>query len=204
MDGQEYLKQISTSNRPTSKKGRNIFTSKYFMLGIGALVVLIIIIIIGSILHGNKNNDKNSLYSLLLHIDNTSKLIQDYQPEIKSSTLRSYSASLYGVLTNTSKKLTKHLTENYDYDSKKVDKKIVEEATLNKDGLESNLFEAKINGLLDRVFTHKMIYEISILDSEEAKIINTTDNSELKEILTTSQKGLEVLYENFNNYSEAN
>ncbi len=204
MDGQEYLEQISASNRPVTKKGRNIFTSKYFMLGMGALALLIIFIIIGSILRGNKGNNKNSLYSLLLHIDNTSKLIQDYQPEIKSSNLRSSSASLYGVLTNTSKKLTDYSVEKYDYSLKKVDKDIVEETTLNKDALESDLFEAKINGTLDRIFAHKMAYEISILNSEETKLINTTGDSELKEILTTSQEGLEVLYDNFNKYSEAN
>ncbi len=204
MDGQEYLKQISIDNRPAPKKGRDIFTSKYFMLGMGALTLLIIIIIIGAILHGNKGNNKNTVYSLLLHIDNTSELIQNYQPEIKSSNLRSSSASLYGVLTNTSKKLTDHLTEKYNYNPKKLDENLVEEATLNKDGLESDLFEAKINGTLDRIFAHKMTYEISILDNEEVKIINTTGDSELKEILTTSQKGLEVLYDNFNKYSEAN
>ena len=203
MDGRDYLNQISIDNRPVKQSRGSIFTSKYFMFGMAALVLLILIIIIGSVLRSNKGSEKELSYALLLHINNTSEEIQTYQPEIKSSNLRSSSASLYGVLTNTSKSLTDYLVETYEYDERKVDDNIVEEATLNKDGLEADLFEAKINGTLDRIFAHKMAYEISMLTNEEAKILNTTGNSSLKEILTTSQEGLEVLYEKFNSFSEA-
>lgn len=204
MDGQEYLKQISVSNRPVKQKSGGFFSSKYFMLGMCALILLILIIIIGAILSSKKNSEKNLPYALLLHIDNTAELIQKYQPEVKSSNLRSSSASFYGVLTNTSKSLTDYLTEKYNYKEKDINKNVVEETTLNKDGLETDLFEAKINGVLDRIYAHKMAYEISILNNEEDKIVNTTGDSGLKEILTTSQSGLEALYEKFNSFSEAN
>ena len=204
MDGQEYLEQISASNRPIKQSKPKIFSSKYFLLGMGALVLFIIIIIIGSVLKSNKSSEKTLSYSLLLHINNASELIHKYQPDVKSSNLRSSSASLYGVLTNTSKSITEFLTEKYKYNEKDISKNITEEATLNKDGLEADLFEAKINGTLDRIYAHKMAYEISILTSEEAKILNTTGDSKLKEILTTSQTGLDNLYERFNSFSEAN
>ena len=204
MDGQEYLKQISVSNRPVKQSKRSFFSSKYFLLGMVALILLIIVIIIGATLSGNKGSEKTLSYSLQLHLNNTSELIQKYQPDVKSSNLRSSSASLYGVLTNTSKSMNEFLTEKYNYKEKDVDKKLVEEATLNKDGLESDLFEAKINGTLDRIYAHKMAHEISILISEEGRILNTTGDSKLKEILTTSQTGLDNLYERFNSFSEAN
>ena len=203
MDGQEYLTQISAENRPIKKSKRGFFSSKYFMLGATALIILIIIIIIGSIMGASKGDEKSLSCSLLLHIDNTAGLVHEYQPDIKSSNLRSSSASFYGVLTNTSKPLTDYLAEKYDYNIKKINKNLVDEATLNKDNLGTDLFEAKINGTLDRIFAHKMAYEISILTSEEAKIINKTGDSKLKEILITSKDGLEVLYERFNSFSEA-
>ena len=54
MQGQEYLNQISASNRPVKQsKLTNILSSKLFIGGMIALVALIIIMIIGSVLGGN-------------------------------------------------------------------------------------------------------------------------------------------------------
>ncbi len=166
--------------------------------------MFIIIAIIGAILSGNKGGEKNLSISLKLHIDNTSEIIQQFQPNVKSSSLRSSSASLYSVLSNTSRELTGYLTEKYDFKDKDVAKNITDEATLLKDGLEAELFEAKINGILDRIYAHKMSYEISLIMSEEAKIINSTGNGALKELLTASYNSLNNLYTPFNDFSETN
>lgn len=203
MDGQEYLNQISASNRPLKSAKGGFWRSKYFMWGMGALAALIFIIIIGAILGSVKGGEKDLSYSLLLHIDNTSQTIQEYQSKIKSSELRSSSASLYGVLTNTSKALTEYLEAKYNYKEGDVGDRLVEQATLEKDGLVADLFEAKINGILDRIYAHKMAYEISLFTSEEARLINTTGDSTLKELLTTSHSSLENLYEKFNGFSES-
>ena len=111
---------------------------------------------------------------------------------------------MYGVLADTSSKLTNYLTEKYGTKIKDADQKIIEQATLEKDGLESELFEAKINGILDRIFTHKIAYEISVLMAEETEILEKTGNDDLKEILTTSYNSLSTLYSKFNDYSETN
>jgi hypothetical protein len=94
------------------------------------------------------------------------------------------------------------LNEKYDYKEKDANKNLVEEATLSKDGLEADLFEAKINGNLDRIYAHKMAYEISLFMNEETKLINTTKNSDYKEILTKSYNSLDNLYDSFSNFSE--
>ena len=109
-----------------------------------------------------------------------------------------------GVLADTSGKLTNYLSEKYNYKPNDVDQKIKEQATLEKDGLESDLFEAKINGVLDRIFTHKISYEISMLMTEEAKIQNSTKDETLQEIMSTSYSSLSTIYDKFNNYSETN
>ena len=172
------------------------------MAGLVGVVGLIIIIIIGSILGGNKGGEKNLSFALKLHLDNTAELISEYQTNVKSSNLRSSSASLYSILSNTNRELTDYITEKYDYKEKSVDKKIADEATLARDGLEADLFEAKINGNLDRIYAHKMTYEITLFMNEEAKLINMSKNDNYKEILNRSYKSLETLYENFSSFSE--
>lgn len=202
MQGQDYLNQISAENRPIKKTGKGIFSSKIFMASMIGLIALTIVIIIGLILGGNKGGEKNLSFALKLHLDNTATVISNYQSSVKSSDLRSHSASLYSIISNTSRKLTDYLTEKYDFKEKDVDKNLVEEATLSKDGLEADLFEAKINGNLDRIYAHKMAYEISLLMNEETKLINTTKNSDYKELLTKSYNSLDNLYDSFGNFSE--
>lgn len=202
MEGQEYLNQISAMNRPVKKSGGGILTSRFFIVGAVGVIGLILIIILGAILSGGKGGEKNLSYALKLHLTNTASVIQTYQPNVKSSDLRSSSASLYSILTNTDRELTNYLTEKYNFKEKDVDGKLVEEATLEKDGLEAELFEAKINGILDRIYAHKMSYEVSVLMSEEAKLINSSKNDALKELLTTSYSSLENLLTKFSEFSE--
>lgn len=207
MDGQEYLNQITESNKPKKKAGNkkgisNILSSKIFKIGAIGLGALIVIIILGSILGGNKSNDKTLCYDLKLHLDSTSEVIQEYQQYVKSSILRSSSASLSGVLTNSSKELTDYLVDRYGFKDKDIDKKKVEAATAEKDEIANDLFEAKINGILDRIYAHKMAYEISLLTAEEARLMNTTNNETLKELLNTSYESLNNLYDKFNDFSE--
>ena len=206
MDGQQYLNQISEETRPVAKSGgkKGILRSKFFLVGAIGIVLLILIIIIGSAIGSNKGGEKNLSYALKLHLDNTAEVVQEYQPSVKSSELRSNSASLYGVLTNTSRDLTSYLEEKYDFKDKDISKSMLEEAELAKDGLDSELFEAKINGILDRIYAHKMAYEISLITSEEAKLIKSSSNEALTNLLNTSYESLTNLYDKFSDFSETN
>ena len=202
MEGQEYLNQISASNRPEKKSMNRFFSSKFFIFAAISAVILIAIMILGAIINGSKGDEKELNYKLKLHIDNTAKVIQNSQPLVKSSVLRSSSASLSSILSNTSRELNDYLVEKYNFKDKDVDKKIVEAATAKKDELETELFEAKINGILDRIYAHKMTYEISSIMGEEAKLINSSKNAGLKDLLTTSYQSLDNLYKNFSEFSE--
>ena len=204
MDGQAYLNKISGDTRPLKPAKKSLLQSKYFLFGIIAVGLFILIMIIGSLLGGNKSTDKTKLYSLKLHLDATEELIEEYQPSVKSSALRSSSSSLNTILENANSKLTTYLEEKYDYKEKNVDKKILAEAETNKTELNDALFEAKINGNLDRIYAHKMAYEISLFMNEEATIINKTNVSEVKTLFTSSYESLEKLYDNFNDFSETN
>lgn len=202
MDRQEYLNRISVANRPVKEPKNGIFASKFFWVGIIGLAAFILIMILGAIISGTKGNEKERIFSLILHLDNTSEVIEQYQSSVKSSDLRSYSASLKGILSNTSKELTTYAEEKYDFKAKDVSSKISEEETLSKDGLENELFEAKINGVLDRIYAHKMAYEISLITNRESQIFKSSSNENLKNILETSYNSLNNLYDGFNDFTE--
>ena len=113
MEGQDYLNQISANNRPMQKQQKGILSSKFFLVGAIGLGALIIIIIIGALVNGNKGGEKNLSFALKLHLDNTSSVIEEYQPNVKSSSLRSSSASLDSVISDTNSKLTDFVTAKY-------------------------------------------------------------------------------------------
>ena len=202
MNEQEYLNQISAEVRPEkAPKVRNgIFASPFFKVGVIGLVALVLIMIAGSVLSSGKTDGKTRTIQLLLHLDNTAEVISDYQPSVKSSDLRSSSASLYSVLTNTSRETTNYLSENYGYKSASND--LVTQADTERDGLEADLFDAKINGTLDRIFAHKMEYEITMILAEEQSVYRVTSDSGYRSALESSMSSLETLYDKFNSFSE--
>jgi len=206
MDKQEYLDQLSGKTRPAKAPGKvsGILKSKFLWLGVGAVVLFITFAIIGGVISSNKSSDKTKEINLKLHLDNTVEVISDYQKNLKSSEVRSNAASLSSVLSNTSRDLGTYLEEKYNFKDKDAGKEMTEQAKQEAEKLSEELFKAKINGMLDKVFSNKMAYEISIIASEEASIINSTSDSGLKDLLTTSYNSLDVLYNKFNDYAEAN
>ena len=203
MDNQAYLNQISASNRPAKKsKLAGILSSKFFLVGVIFLVVLILIMVVGSALTGGKTSSKDTIFSLILHTNNTSEVIEEYQPKVKSSDLRSYSASLNSVLSDINNKLTDFAVAKYNFKEKEVKKDITEKESAAKDALESDLFEAKINGILDRVYAHKMAYEISSIMTSEAQIIKSIKDEDMTDSLNKSYSSLQTLYDKFNDFSE--
>ena len=208
MDRQEYLDQISAANRPVKAGGgkvKSVLSSKFFLVGIIFVVLLVIIIVIGAILSGGKSGIKEKTYALNMHISYDMSVINNYQKSIKSSDLRSDSASLYSVLSNTNRDLESYLKDTYgNSDPNGVLKESKQnELALERDGLESELFEAKINGLLDTIFARKFSYEISLLLNEEYQIYSAVNNDTLKGIIDTSYNSLENLYNKIDNFSEA-
>lgn len=205
MDKQEYLDQLSGKTRPAKTPGKvsGILKSKFLWLGVGAVVLFITFAIIGGVISSNKSSDKTKEIYLKLYLDNTVEVISDYQKNLKSSEVRSNAASLSSVLSNTSRDLGTYLEEKYNFKDKDAGKEMTEQAKQEAEKLSEELFKAKINGMLDKVFSNKMAYEISIIASEEASIINSTSDSGLKDLLTTSYNSLDVLYNKFNDYAEA-
>ena len=202
MDGQDYLNQIASSVRPEKKSRFSFIGSPIFKVIAIGVVLFAIVMIAGSSLTASRTGVKDQAILLKLRIDNTLDIITKYQPTVKSSELRSSSASLYSVLSNTSRDLTDVMTDIYKYKPGKEEKKLTKVADLERDGLESSLAEAKINGILDKVYASKMSYEISLIMSREASLYSATSNSALMEVLKTSYDSLDNLHAGFDEFSE--
>jgi len=201
MDSQSYLNEISSKVRPAKKSKLDFLKNKFVLVGIICVAGLILMAIVGAMLGGGKSGIKEQSIALKLRLDSTTEIISSYKSHVKSSALRSDSASLDGILSNTNRDLTNYLTDKYKF--KKADKKDQEKEDSHKEALNEELFEARINGILDRIYAHKMAYEVSLIMSMESKLYDAAKDDTLKEILNTSYDSLTVIYEKFENYSEA-
>jgi len=203
MDNQSYLNKITTDLQKSQKPKSNFLSSKAFLFTSIIVGVFILIAIANAIVQGVSSKAKNTTITLTLHTTNLISTISEYQPSLKSSKLRGYSASLSSILSETSSALSAYIEEEYDLKQSKYDKNLIssEESIL----LETNNehFSAKINGILDRTYAHTMTYEISIITAYETEVLNSTKNQNLKTTLESSLNSLSNLYENFNNFSES-
>lgn len=211
MDRQEYLNQISASNRPvnTNSKGKfaSILSSKIFLIVAGAVALFIFLAVIGGVLSGSKSSPKQKIYAFNVHVDNTSEVFDEFRNKVKSSELRSYYTTLSSLLVNVRGQLDSYLSSKNNgknEDAKKIlGEKKIEQLTLERDDLENELFEAKINGNLDRVYENKMTYEIATLMNEESEIAKSSSDESLKSIMEGSYTSLENLYNQMSNFSES-
>ena len=207
MNQQEYLSQISGTVRPVKQPkqgGKNFLSSpiaKALLFGVAALIV---IIIMGSILGGNKKSPKDSLINLMLHIDGTSEQITEYQAYIRDSSLRANGASLNTVLADASKAVNDYLVAKYSFKSGSESKSAQAKADENAAALGDELFEARINGWLDTVFARKMAYEITLIKTEIDSAYNMVKDDSFKSSLSSSYNSLTNLYDLFDSFSENN
>ncbi|MBQ7201915.1 hypothetical protein IJS18_00795 [Candidatus Saccharibacteria bacterium] len=203
MNQQEYLSQISNNVRPPKAPKPSLLASpiiKYLLIGV---VVIIGIIIFGSVIGGNKKSAKDLSISLKLHLDGTTAEIANFQPYVKSSSLRANGASLNTVLSNADRELTEYIASKYSYKSGSENKKTKSKYEALQQELHEELFKAKINGMLDRIFATKMVTEISLIQTEMQTIYNSASDQSYKDFLKSSYSSLDNLSEQFKNFSEA-
>ncbi|MBR3353101.1 hypothetical protein IKG49_00660 [Candidatus Saccharibacteria bacterium] len=208
MDNQEYLNQISATSRPVGIKkkrlGGGFFSSKFFILGVVFVVALILMAIVGAVLGSGKGAKKEKIYALSAHIAYDMQVINEYQDLVKSSDLRSDSASLNNVLSATNRDLEAFFEETYNNSNpeKVLGESKMNELELARDDLLSELFNAKINGTLDIIYARKLTYEISLLMSEEEQVYDNAKDETLLNTLSTSYNSLKNLYDKINGFSE--
>ena len=202
MDSEAYLNRISASNRKSKNVG-GIFSSIWVKILIAVTAVVLLIIVFSNLMTPSEGV-KDKLQALKLHTSSLTKTINTYQSRVKSSVLRSSTASLNSILVNTTSSLTNYIADKYKTkDDKSVSASIKKKEEKLTTARDNELFEARINGLLDRTFASKMAYEITVLTTREKEILKLTKNDDLKNILNDSLNSLDNLYNSFNNYSEA-
>lgn len=202
MDNLTYLNQISQTNRPvktTKKSGvTNGLIAKIAIVG----VVLFFIIMAFGAMIGNLNHKPSELTKqLYVRTTNLGKTVTDYNSALKSSRLRAIGVSLSTILTNSANQLSAYLSTD---DSKNA--LVPSESTLETENsvieeLNTSLNNAKLNGILDRVYDNQIGLQVSLLLSQISGLEARTKDPILLEILSSYRSSLETIHQNIEAYS---
>ncbi len=209
MNNKDYLEKIAKDTR-TGKPQKKGFlgaittlpaTTKKLIIGgaIAVVVVMIIGLILGS--GGDKNQERDLVDKISLRTESIMDGIDDYNKLVKSSELRSMGNSLKAVLQETNYAINTILKETFEAKNAKPAKEKTEtdEGAITEEMM-ATLENGRLNGILDRVYTREMTYQIAMLISLEQETYNKTKKDILKEALTSSMSNLDKLHEQFDNY----
>ncbi len=205
MNNLEYLNQISQSSRPVSTKKT---TSSKFpvaliakIVGIGLAIFMVILLIGGIISNVNSRIPEltKQIYTRSINLDKT---LKTYNKLLKSSRLRSIGSSLDAILTSSQNQLENYLESKYGKQATTPKNSILEEETTMTEKLERNLTNARLNGILDRMYKNQIEYQVSLLLSMCSELEARAKDDALLEIITQMDSNLTTIQESFETYSE--
>lgn len=201
MNNLEYLNQISQETRPTSAKKSNSL-SLIIKIAVGGIAAFLFIMCVGLVLNAGKSSPTDLTKQLYVRTANLNTTLTTYNKSLKSSQLRAIGTSLNGVLTGASASLSNYLLPE---DGEKGDlnppEKLLATETTTDEELNTSLNNAKLNGILDRVYANQIQLQVSLLISFIAQLEPRTKDEALLDIITQYQSNLYIIEQSLKTYS---
>lgn len=206
MDNFAYLNQISKSahakSTPTKKSGGLLSKFSIGKIALIGIVGFFLLMALGGLLGSINNKPKELSKQIYLRSTNLSSVLTTYNPSVKSSRLRSISVSLITVLNHTSSQLSAYIGgEKYKEEDLLPKKKTAESETALTEELELSLNNAKLNGILDRIYENQLTLQVSLLLSLTSQLLARTKDESLISILSPFYYSLETIHNNLESYT---
>lgn len=193
--GTNYLDQIAP--KTTRSSGGSFFSNKFMLIVGGLLVALILVIILSAALGSGAGKVKDSTLTLYLRATNVQANATNVHKDIRNSALRAANSELTTLLSNLTRDLNAYMLENNMGEEKQWKPTIVASEDEHNLTLTETLTNAKLNGVIDRLFPSEVMYELEYMMSLMNEIYNGTEDEALMEILEKSHNDLSALKERF-------
>lgn len=189
----DYLDSISSVPRgATTKTNDRLF--------FGAIIAAVATVLLVGLFafFALRDNSAEQLSVLSVRLTNLQKISDANQKHLVGSRIRSTNSGLNLVLTNAERDLSPHLLA-HEVDSRKISAKIV--AQENTDELAERLEDARLNGILDRIYAREMAYELETLMILIQQLESKTKNGPQKEYLKTTYNNIKPIQESFSKFN---
>ncbi len=204
MDNLEYLNQISKSTRPAPPNKfalilKNPITRFVFL---GAIVAVIIVIVI-NVISAISNRTTNLSREIYLRSSTLNSIVSENKSLIKSSQLRAISVSLQNVISNSSREFVAYYTSPDGGNSLSPTQDQVNAENANAQQVRLTLQNARLNGILDRIYTNELNLQIRLLMSMISELVARTSDERLKTVGTNYYNNLLPIQSSLESYSSA-
>jgi hypothetical protein len=211
MDNMAYLQQIAgvdNSVAQRAQKGDNPLKKIFNVWTLIGLVVLTLVICVTAVIVNSMNKVDTKDQDLMAESYWTShylsdSTIKDYSKYVKNSDIRSMTSSLEGVLREIKLNYNDLLKTKFGVEVAKMKPKedAIPMAVLELNTqLNSTLEDARLNGILDRVFLREMTMQIAYLQSYQSEIAERTKDEDVKVFATKAEANLENIYNQFHGF----
>lgn len=201
MNNLEYLNQISQETRPTAAK-KSASMSLIIKIAVGGLVAFFFLMFLGMALNSGKTNPTDLTKQLYVRTTNLNTALTTYNKSLKSSQLRAIGTSLSGVLTGASASLANYLAPSTDEKSDlNPPEKLLATETATIEELDTTLNNAKLNGILDRVYANQIQLQVSLLITFISQLEQRTKDTDLLDTIGQYQTNLYVIDQSLQDYS---
>ena len=210
MDNMAYLQQIAGVDNSVNQKKKNdnplakLFNVWTFLiLGILAVLVVIVMVIVSALNKVDIKDQELMQRSYWMAHNLVDTTFGEYNEHIKNSDIRNMSASFRGVLNEIILNEKNQLSSEFQFEIDDVDEEtdaILKEEKEKIEKLNETLYEAKINGILDRVYLREMTMQIAYLRAHQSEIVARTKNSTVSDFSQRMVDNLDNLYEQFHNF----
>ena len=201
MNGKEYLDQIAVKGKV---KSGIIFTPTLIKLIAAGAVALIAIISVGVVI-SNANAKVTQTYErVYMRIHNLSgsnynNPFTKYKDKIRDSNLRSYSDTLFSVLTTTDTSLG-GVVSAVGVKTDKISKEVSNAESANINNITNQLLDASYAGNIDRVYATNVVYQVSTLIQYENEALKKSNNQSFTNVVNQSKTDLTQLKEQFQDW----
>lgn len=201
MNNLEYLNQISQETRPTKSK-KSSSMSLIIKIAVGGLAAFLFIMCLGIALGSGKSTPTDLAKQLYVRTTNLGTALTTYNKSLKSSQLRAIGTSLNGVLTGASASLANYLSaDGEDKADLNPPEKLLATETTTIEELDTALNNAKLDGILDRVYANQIQLQVSLIITFISQLEQRTKDTELLDIISQYQSNLYVIEQSLQNYS---
>lgn len=163
---------------------------------------MLLLIIVGSlILSSGGPSQADRLIAVVYRIQALEKLSSDSSKQIQDSTLRALNGTMLSVLTGADQESSVPLANNNIKTLPSVKK--TNPISVEYMSLASKLDDARLNVNFDRVYAREIAYQLATIHAEMGTIYKNTRSTSLKSYLDKTDKNLQPLQKQFQDYNNS-
>lgn len=205
MDNKAYLDTIAVKGKDSSRPSLPILSPTIIKLVAVGVVAIIAMIVVAMLLNNSNKSltvSYEKIYATYTQLAAPTSPITQYQPKLKSSTIRAATTQLQTSINNTNVQL-KNVIGQVGVDPAAISEEATTAVTTDITTLSIEFESGYYAGTLDYSYATAVYAQISKMIAVQTEARQQTENAAFAAVLDTSLSDLKTIQEQFKNFIDA-